>query len=43
MHQHQQTLADLEKLNEPSTLEIVVCFVLFVASIGAISLFLFSF
>jgi hypothetical protein len=43
MHHHNQTIADLEKLNNPSTLEIVVCFVLFVASIGVISVFLFSF
>lgn len=42
MHHHQQTLRDLETIQDPSPLEIVAYFVLFVAAIACALLFAFS-
>lgn len=43
MHQHQQTIADLERLEDPSTLEISVYFVALILGLAAFFLFFFSF
>lgn len=42
MHQHQQTLRDLETMRDPSPLAIVGYTALFVAAIACASLFFFS-
>jgi hypothetical protein len=43
MHHHNQTIADLERMEEPSALEVSVYLIALVASLAAIILFLFSF
>lgn len=42
MHHHQQTLRDLEAMQEPTALEIAAYFVLFAAAIACALLFAFS-
>lgn len=42
MHQHQQTLRDLEAMREPSPFAIVGYAALFVSAIACVSLFVFS-
>ena len=43
MHHHNQTIADLEREQAPSTFETIVCLILLLAALGAVSVFLFSF
>jgi len=43
MHQHQQTLRDLEALNEPSAAEVAAYFVLTLATVACVLLFAFTF
>lgn len=43
MHHHQQTIADLERLEEPSTLEVSVYFVALTLGLAAFFLFFLSF
>lgn len=42
MHQHQQTIADLERMNNPSALEIAAYAAVTVAAIACALLFAFS-
>jgi len=43
MHQHQQTLADIERMDDPSALEISVYLAIMLAGLACVILFLFSF
>lgn len=43
MHHHNQTIADLERLEEPSTLEVSVYFVALILGLAAFFLFFLSF
>ena len=43
MHQHQQTLRDLEAMNEPSAAEIAVYLAVTLAAVACVLLFAFTF
>lgn len=43
MHQHQQTIADLETMDQPGTGEVLAYLVVLVMGVAALILFLFSF
>ncbi len=43
MHQHQQTLRDLEALSEPSAAEVAVYFAVTLAAVACVLLFAFTF
>lgn len=43
MHKHQQTLADLERVNDPSMLELAVYGAILLAATVAAAVFCFSF
>ncbi len=43
MHQHPQTLADLERLSEPSAAEVAVYVALTLAAVACVLLFAFTF
>jgi hypothetical protein len=43
MQHHNQTIADLERMQDPSVLELSVYLVLMLAAIACVILFLFSF
>ncbi len=43
MHQHNQTIADLERMQDPSGLEISLYLAIMLAGVACVILFLFSF